>query len=913
MKKTIRFAFLLLLLFAMQACNEEDIDLTVTIQFDTQGGNTIDPITINVLEYDEEFEEPIKEGYKFISWNLDLEGEAFNYDFKDIDGQVITLYAVWEKQLYDLIFLDEDETILHQESIQYGEFLEDIYLEVPTKLGYTFNGWDIDLPNKMPEYDVTAKATYIINRYRISFETNGADLIEGFDKDYNETFTVDEPTREGHAFLGWFSDHDFETPFAEFVMPAHDVTLYAKWERQPYNLMFMDEDETILHQTSILYDEFLEDSYLEAPTKLGYTFNGWDIDLPNKMPGHDVTAKATYIINRYRINFETNGANPIEGFEKEYNETFTVSEPSFEGYVFIGWFLDEDFETSFSDFVMPAQDITLYAKWDVITYDINYVLDGGTNGSNPDSYTVESNTIILEDPVKEGYAFDGWLEGSDIAQGSIGNKTFTAIWLAIEYDVNYYVYEEYNPINSILLFPNESIINISLGYNTTAILTSQSRVFTWGSNSSGQLGDGTTTDRHIPLEITHQFNLASDEIVIQISLGAHHSAALTSEGRLFTWGYNWDGSLGIGTTTGNDPHPNPIDISSNFHLNLDETIIQVSLGFFHSSALTSEGRVFIWGRDDFGQIGDGMTAGIGDTNPFPTDITSQFSLALDETIIQLSLGSFFSSALSSKGRVFTWGSNLEGTLGIGTNEGSIHSSPIDITSSFMLDSNEKITMLSLGWWHVLGLSSEHRVFAWGSNVDGQLGDGTIVTKTVPTEITSQFDLVANDEIIQVSTGFSHSAALSAQGRLFVWGWNWEGQLGNGTSDMDQHSIPLESTNQFGLKPGEIITMVIFGGYHCSSLTSENRLFTWGSNTYGELGNGDSMVANPTPTLVDIYMPTLLNHEIFDFNTGMTEYYPTLEGYTFSGWYIDATMETPFVFTELSDKVFDLYGYWVAND
>ena len=193
---------------------------------------------------------------------------------------------------------------------------------------------------------------------------------------------------------------------------------------------------------------------------------------------------------------------------------------------------------------MPAEDITLYAKWNIITYSINYELDGGDNHfSNPSSYTIETNTIILSAPTKEGYTFEGWYSDSnftnyvsEITIGSIGNVTLYAKWNINSYNINYSILpDDYDPLKDILLAPGETIIQVSLGTHHSAALTSNGGLFTWGYNYSGQLGDGTTTNRSTPTEITNRFSLATGDKIVSVSLGDYHSAALTSEGRLFTW------------------------------------------------------------------------------------------------------------------------------------------------------------------------------------------------------------------------------------------------------------------------------------------------------------------------------------------------------------------------------------------
>jgi len=148
----------------------------------------------------------------------------------------------------------------------------------------------------------------------------------------------------------------------------------------------------------------------------------------------------------------------------------------------------------------------------------------------------------------------------------------------------------------------------------------------------------------------------SDKI-IKISLGYDHSSATSSTGRVFTWGNNSSGQLGIKTIYKTSAYK---EIKIGFDLSLNDEIVSLSLGSYHSSAISSTGRVFTWGANDEGQLGDNSTT----NKSIPTEITSKFNLSSNDKILTLSLGSYHSSAVSSTGRVFTWGNNDCSQLGI---------------------------------------------------------------------------------------------------------------------------------------------------------------------------------------------------------------------------------------------------------
>jgi hypothetical protein len=292
----------------------------------------------------------------------------------------------------------------------------------------------------------------------------------------------------------------------------------------------------------------------------------------------------------------------------------------------------------------------------------------------------------------------------------------------------------------------------------------------WGNNGHGNLGDDTFTARSTPTEITSAFSLTAGDRIISLSLGSNNSSALSSHGRVFMWGYNVNGQLGNGSTTN---IVTPTEITSAFSLTAGDKIISLSLGYYHSSALSLNGRVFMWGNNGHGNLGDDTFT----ARSTPTEITSAFSLTSGDKIISLSLGSNHSSALSSNGRVFMWGYNYDGQSGDGTT--TIRNVPTEITSRFSLATGDKIILLSLGEGHSSALSSHGRVFMWGYNDNGQLGNGSTTNIVTPTEITSSISLTASDKIISLSLGSNHSSALSSHGRVFMWGSGFQGKLASG--------------------------------------------------------------------------------------------------------------------------------------
>ncbi len=288
-----------------------------------------------------------------------------------------------------------------------------------------------------------------------------------------------------------------------------------------------------------------------------------------------------------------------------------------------------------------------------------------------------------------------------------------------------------------------------------------------------------------------------------LSLGDYHSGVIAQNGSLYMWGSNDFGQIGDGTTEDRYKHK-PTKI-------LDH-VIAVSLGGCHSGAITQDGSLYMWGRNSCGQIGDGTT----EDRYKPTKI-------LDH-VIAVSLGWCHSGAITQDGSLYMWGSNDYGEIGDGTTEDRYKPTKI-------LD---HVIAVSLGDRHSGAITQDGSLYMWGYNSSGQIGDGTPGDRYKPTKIL--------DHVIAVSLGGCHSGAITQDGSLYMWGWN-NGQIGDGTTE-DRY------------KPTKILDHVIavsLGGCHSGAITQDGSLYMWGRNDYGEIGDG---------TTEDRYKPTkILDHVI----------------------------------------------------
>ena len=219
----------------------------------------------------------------------------------------------------------------------------------PIREGYTFIGWDREIPKTMPAENITVTAQWEINRYTITFDTAGGSEIAPITQDYGTNITApDNPTREGYNFIGW----DREIPK---TMPAENMTVKAQWEINQYAITFDTNGGSEI--APITQDYGTAITAPADPTRKGYTFKGWDKEIPKTMPAENITVKAQWEINQYTIAFDTNGGSEIAPITQDYGTEITAPDnPTRKGYTFRGW--DKEIPKT-----MPAENITITARW----------------------------------------------------------------------------------------------------------------------------------------------------------------------------------------------------------------------------------------------------------------------------------------------------------------------------------------------------------------------------------------------------------------------------------------------------------------------------------------------------------------------------------------------------------------------
>jgi alpha-tubulin suppressor-like RCC1 family protein len=410
----------------------------------------------------------------------------------------------------------------------------------------------------------------------------------------------------------------------------------------------------------------------------------------------------------------------------------------------------------------------------------------------------------------------------------------------------------------------EDVQAVAAGTEFSLALLSNGSVRAWGHNGFGQLGVGTDTGpEQCPQELSTgtydrpcsptPLPVPGLNAVIGLAAGSLHALVVTTDGHVWGWGNDWFGQVGDG-----DLNPvsavtlpvrliEPVDVTSvaagdlhSFALtgttrrsawgsnsqgqlgqDTPRSMMELAAGESHSLAVMGYGQATAWGANSYGQLGDGTT---GPGRPMPQPVGDPFpighhSVPFDD-VSAVAGGARHGLALLASGKVYAWGQNARGQLGDGVGTYQDHYTPVKVLSL------SGVVAVSAGAWHNLALKADGTVWAWGENLQGQLG---VSTSTPRSDVAVQ--VAGLKGIVAVAAGRNHSLALKHDGTVWAWGYNAQGQLGD---DGASRYSPRQVGSLTGVKA------IAAGGWHSAALTASGGVYTWGDNGHGQLGDGTTV-------------------------------------------------------------------------
>jgi alpha-tubulin suppressor-like RCC1 family protein len=358
---------------------------------------------------------------------------------------------------------------------------------------------------------------------------------------------------------------------------------------------------------------------------------------------------------------------------------------------------------------------------------------------------------------------------------------------------------------------------IEAGDDHTCAIRNDGRVICWGSNGSGQLGDGTTTTQTSMSAASPVSGLTNARM---IAAGGNHSCAVDGASTVWCWGENANGELGDGTTT---QRTTPVATSLGA-----VTVVSITAGFHHTCALLSDATVRCWGQNN-GQVGDNTS--ITRTTPVTVLYSSSGPLGGVKRIVA---GDSHTCALLDGGAVWCWGFSPQNGLATSTLVASAVSGLGDVRD------------IVAGGAHTCVTKSDGTMWCWGFNGSGQLGDGSTLSSTTPVQVKTGTGSFLTG-VVSMAAGIAHTCATLIDDSTRCWGDNFNEQVGDGASGgPTSYSFPV--TVGFGAERPTAIT----AGFRHTCASAFGRVACWGDDSVGQIGNGAASIGNvPTPWYSDI--------------------------------------------------------------
>ncbi|RPH33071.1 MAG: T9SS C-terminal target domain-containing protein [Bacteroidales bacterium] len=425
-----------------------------TVTFNSQGGTIVTSVNANDNTTITAPIAPERTGYTFGGWYKEAAcTNAWDFATDRVTANT-TLYAKWTINTYTVTFNSNGGTSVASVNAVYNTKISEP--TPPTKTGYTFDGWYINLSDDFSFnfnlYNITSNLTlqakWIPITYYVTFYSEGIG-VNSRGAEYNTPVErPDDPVRTGHVFNGWYKEPTFITPWNfSSDRVTSNMSLYAKWTAITYTVTFDSQGGTPVTSTVVNHGAKVTEP--TPPLRNGYNLKGW-YDQPTdgfiwffdySTVTKDMTLYAHWNINSYTITFDSKGGSAVASKTAEFNSTITApSTPTRTGYTFAGWYKDEAF-TSIWDFNsdVVTTNATLYAKWTINTYTVTFNTQGGNSISSV-SANFNSTITTPSTPTRTGYTFNGWYkEASCTNQWAFATDVVTSnITLYAKWTINAY-------------------------------------------------------------------------------------------------------------------------------------------------------------------------------------------------------------------------------------------------------------------------------------------------------------------------------------------------------------------------------------------------------------------------------------------------------------------------------------------
>ena len=375
---------------------------------------------------------------------------------------------------------------------------------------------------------------------------------------------------------------------------------------------------------------------------------------------------------------------------------------------------------------------------------------------------------------------------------------------------------------------NSAPAALAVGKDHTCAMLANGSAACWGNNADGALGDGSQTDSLTPVAVDSLDGSTSSSTVVSLANAENHACAVKADGSAVCWGDNSYGQLGDGTATNS---PTPVAVSGLDGTTPTSTEVAIAVGVYHSCALLGDGSVVCWGDRNSSGSTPVTVSGLDGSGPA-------------STATSLALGDHMACAVLQTGALVCWGDNGYGQLGDGTRNGSL--TPVAVVGLDGTTLGQTVLLVSPSGYHTCAVLGDGSAKCWGYNGEGSLGDGTTDDSRTPVPVVGFDGSTPAKSVVSISSGDATSCAVSGIGAAFCWGYNYDGQVGDGTNT--DSLVPAQVVGMEASTPAQTALSITTSQSNSCAVLSDGKAVCWGDGTRGALGDGTTNDSN-TPVAV----------------------------------------------------------------
>ena len=349
----------------------------------------------------------------------------------------------------------------------------------------------------------------------------------------------------------------------------------------------------------------------------------------------------------------------------------------------------------------------------------------------------------------------------------------------------------------------------------TCALTAEGKAYCWGWNANGQLGNNSTTNSSTPVAVQMPAGVSFQSI----AAGYFHTCALTTEGKAYCWGVNGYGQLG-NNSTADSRIPVAVQMPAGVSFQ------SIAAGYYHTCAITTTGKAYCWGLNNQGRLGNNSTT----ISRIPVAVQMPAGVSFQS----ITAGTAYTCALATTGHAYCWGANGYGQLGNNSTAGS------RIPVAVQMPAGVSFQSIAADYYHTCAITTTGQAYCWGMNSYGQLGNNSTTNSSTPVAV----QMPAGVSFQSIAAGVFHTCAITTTGKAYCWGANPHGQLGNNSTTNSSTPVAVQ------MPAGVSFQSIAADYYHTCAITTTGQAYCWGMNSYGQLGN-NSTTNSSTPVAVQM--------------------------------------------------------------